>query len=244
MDIWILGLGYTGKHLWGSLNLLGYKVQACSTHSKYNTSILGNIGEIKTVQFLLSQSTPDRVISTIPPDPSHFELYRIWLSLGVKVLLLGSTGMYERTGPLLTETGKEKEESRVKLEREFLQAGGQVLRLSGIYGPGRNPVGWFKNRTPEDPIWEEEINLISVGDISRFIQEWILFPNNWKILILSDGALHSRREVVEYIMESKIPKERTTWKGTHIQSLLLPQYYPKFKLSNWLEEMDALKSRH
>lgn len=134
--LFIFGLGYSAKRIKRSLERIGWKVVAT-----------GRDGDIRFddesgVKAALARCT--HVLSSVPPagdsDPVLARyasaLRHAWLGY------LSSTGVYGDTGGAWVDEsapiGGGRRSARAECEAQWLAQGARVLRLPGIYGPGRN----------------------------------------------------------------------------------------------------------
>lgn len=136
MRLFVFGLGYTAKAIVDALD--DWTVEA--------TGADGTIafGDDDAVLGALSRAS--HVLSSVPPgqagDPV---LDRYGHLLGDKWLsYLSSTGVYGDTrGAWVDETaptGRGRRTARAASDHDWLARGARVLRLPGIYGPGRSPL--------------------------------------------------------------------------------------------------------
>jgi nucleoside-diphosphate-sugar epimerase len=153
-------------------------------------------------------------------DPARYrELYvegpvrvaeRLRWSGGAKVYLLGSTGVYgEDDGELITEDSPATPLHRngeVQLEAEAAVRGAVdaccVLRLSGLYGPGRTRLirqalrkrPWFK---PE--VWANQVQVEDVAGVIDFLIGEDRMP---ELLLVSDDRPALREEIFTWIRQA------------------------------------------
>ncbi|GAA4642029.1 SDR family oxidoreductase [Pontixanthobacter gangjinensis] len=141
--MFIFGLGYTASRLAEALREHGWRVDA--------TGSAGNVdfGDEEAVRGALSQAT--HVLSSVPPaggndpvlDRYAADLKHDWLGY------LSSTGVYgDAEGAWVDEsapTGGGRRKDRAICDRRWLEIGARVLRLPGIYGPGRSAFDRVKS---------------------------------------------------------------------------------------------------
>ena len=137
-DMFIFGLGYSAKVIKRSLESIGWRVVST-----------GRDGDIpfddeSAVRAALSVAT--HVLSSVPPsdkaDPVHENygdaLDHEWLGY------LSSSGVYGDTGGAWVDecapTGGGRRTARTACDSAWLERGARVLRLPGIYGPGRSAL--------------------------------------------------------------------------------------------------------
>ena len=135
--LFIFGLGYTAQRIAGLARAAGWQVDA--------TGSGGNIAfdDAASVRIALAQAT--HVLSSVPPvadgDPVlnayGAALRAPWLGY------LSSTGVYGDTGGAwVDETAQVhgRRAARNDADLAWQALGARVLRLPGIYGPGRSPL--------------------------------------------------------------------------------------------------------
>lgn len=134
-----------------------------------------------------------------------------WPKPWPRVLFTSSTGVYgQDNGEMVTEVSPAQPESfsgRVMLEAEsVLRASGLshvILRLSGIYGPGRDRIirqvregGWA-----EEPVRDEYLNRIHRDDAARAIIHLLTQTDEVGVFIGSDKEPALRSAVLEYVSQ-------------------------------------------
>lgn len=95
----------------------------------------------------LALADSSHVLSSVPPDGAGFdpvlENYGDALQ-GKHLVYLSSTGVYGDTGGAWVDesapTGTGRRTARAEADRLWLERGARVLRLPGIYGPGRSAL--------------------------------------------------------------------------------------------------------
>jgi hypothetical protein len=174
----ILGAGYTGKHLAGALAITSRPFFATSRDPASN---LSHLPADRRVRFDLEEP------STWPNIPVGADLIWCFPAAVLKqvqdlarkldgpprrIVVLGSTSSYdvghsqEYPPPWIDETAPiDLSKPRVQGE-EFLRksCGAIVLRVAGIYGPGRNPVDWVRQGRVSPS--RKYVNLIHVEDLA------------------------------------------------------------------------------
>lgn len=147
-----------------------------------------------------------RLLDILPPRP--------------RVLFVGSTGVWGRVDGMIvdetTPTRPDREAGRVLLEAEALLAGhprgpGTVLRLAGIYGPGRLPrlddVRAGRPIVADPDSW---LNLIHVDDAVRVIMAVADHPSPGPLYVVSDGHPLRRRDFYDRLA-TLVSAPRPTW---------------------------------
>ena len=136
--LFIFGLGYTAARIADAASARGWEV--ISTGSAGTLAFEDHGG----VRLALADS--DQVLSSVPPaadgDPV-LELYGDALA-DKPLTYLSSTGVYGDCGGAWvdesTATGSGRRTARSEADAEWLKRGARVLRLPGIYGPGRSAL--------------------------------------------------------------------------------------------------------
>ncbi|HTL62322.1 MAG TPA: hypothetical protein VL261_11805 [Nitrospira sp.] len=118
-----------------------------------------------------------------------------------RLLVLGSTSAYdaglsaEHPPPWLDETAPvDFSKPRVQGE-EFLrkECAATLLRIAGIYGPGRNPYQWI--RSGRVSLSEKYVNLIHVEDLAEICLAALRYGVPGAVYNVSDGIPRTWREI-------------------------------------------------
>lgn len=135
--IFIFGLGYAASHAATALARQGLDVISTG---RSGTLRFDDSGSVR-----LALADASHVLSSVPPDGTGNDpvLDRYGDALGGKRLVyLSSTGVYGDTrGAWVDESapiGTGRRTARSEADSRWLDRGAQVLRLPGIYGPGRS----------------------------------------------------------------------------------------------------------
>ena len=135
----IFGLGYSASHIARLLETRGWEVVSTGTDGTLSFEDEG------TVRLALSDST--HVLSSVPPggEGSDPVLEKYGDALGGKWLgYLSSTGVYgDADGAWVDESapiGTGRRTARSACDGQWLAKGAHVMRLPGIYGPGRSAI--------------------------------------------------------------------------------------------------------
>jgi nucleoside-diphosphate-sugar epimerase len=136
--MFIFGLGYTATRIAGALVADGWEVISTGSAGTLRFSDAAN------VRLALADSS--HVLSSVPPsadgDPV-LETYGAALS-GKWLGYLSSTGVYGDTGGAwvdeTAQIGSGRRAARAEADAAWLARGARVLRLPGIYGPGRSAL--------------------------------------------------------------------------------------------------------
>lgn len=140
MRLVILGLGYAARAIAARA---GGAVVAATTRDGRDGTL--RFDDMPAVRAALAGAT--HVLSSIPPDPARGDpvLPRYAASLsGRKLAYLSSTGVYGDTGGAWVDESapamRGRRAARNAADGAWLALGARVLRLPGIYGPGRSAL--------------------------------------------------------------------------------------------------------
>lgn len=167
----IIGCGYLGSHVAGILRQDGWKVTVTTTRTERAQTLAAAGFHVEVFDYRQADSfdrlvaerhdaalcatapgrdgDPETVFRTGPRTSAE----RLLANGAKRFVLVSSTGVYHQNdGSWVTEESlAEPQEPRYRLlrasEEDVLTRGGTVLRLGGLYGPGRSPVDWL--RRPE-----------------------------------------------------------------------------------------------
>jgi len=131
------------------------------------------------------------------------------------LVVLGSTSAYDAgithdyPPPWIDETAPlDLEKPRVQGE-EFLRAecGAIVLRVAGIYGPGRHPYEWIKNGRVG--LSDKYVNLIHVEDLAAICLAALAHGVSGTVYNVSDGMPRTWREIGRGLDGGQLPQPET-----------------------------------
>jgi nucleoside-diphosphate-sugar epimerase len=138
--LFIFGLGYTASRIAASLRARGWDVDA--------TGSAGNVDFADSSAVRAALAGCIHVLSSVPPDRASGKdpvlgLYSDDIS-GKRLAYLSSTGVYgDAKGAWVDEsapTGTGRRSARSGADAQWLAMEARVLRLPGIYGPGRSAL--------------------------------------------------------------------------------------------------------
>ncbi len=137
--IFIFGLGYTASRIATALEAVGWEVISTGRNG---TIAFDDSGAVR-----LALVDADQVLSSVPPGGEGIDpvLASYGADLGGKGLIyLSSTGVYGDCGGAWVDesapTGTGRRTARAEADAAWLERGARVLRLPGIYGPGRSAL--------------------------------------------------------------------------------------------------------
>ena len=179
-SLMILGAGYTGRVLFRQARAEGRIVFAASRAPETN---LRDIPPEQRLRFDFHDETTwgalpeqaDTVLTfpAVPPDTARAFGEQVVPRLR-RLVVLGATSAYDGSpqavrGEIVEETAPvDRSIARVQGE-EWLREryGAIVLRVAGIYGPGRNPLDWI--REGRVGYSHRYVNLIHIEDLAAII---------------------------------------------------------------------------
>jgi hypothetical protein len=204
----ILGTGYTGRRLYHQARGAGWKALTTSRTPDGHLSdispehrILFDLGRPETWR---SIPIPAHIIWCFPASP----LNRVQAFFAARpiesgrIIVMGSTSAYRTNCGLVTEqTPLNAHLPRVQGE-EYLRTrlGAIIIRLAGLYGPGRHVLDWMrKGRIRNTPKW---VNLLHVEDAAGICLRALERAQDGATYLASDGMPRTWAEIFS-IAESK-----------------------------------------
>ncbi len=197
----ILGAGYTGFRVYQQALEKGWQVFATSRNPQDQ---LRDISPEHRLQFDLTQAS---TWSTIP-DPAHllwcfpavpFNLVKEFMMTRTRqtgrLLVMGSTSAYVPEGhPITEDSPLQTDLPRVQTE-EYLRTtfGAVLIRLAGLYGPGRHVFDWIrKGKIQNTRKW---VNLLHVEDAAAICLQAIEQASDESTYLASDGCPRTWNEI-------------------------------------------------
>jgi nucleoside-diphosphate-sugar epimerase len=206
--ILILGAGYTGRHFYATAKGQGQKVLASSRDP---TKHLAYANLTDRIEFdLTRQATWKNIPSAADmvwcfPATPLVQVQAFAKTLGApprRFVVLGSTSAYavkndlkEYPPPWLDESAPiDLNKSRVQGE-EYLREhhGAIVLRVAGIYGPGRNPLDWIRQGRVGSS--RKYVNLVHAEDLAAICLLALEHGKPGEAYNVSDGQPHTWNEI-------------------------------------------------
>lgn len=136
--LFIFGLGYTAARFASAMAARGWEV--VSTGSA-GTLRFDDAGSVR-----MALADADQVLSSAPPSADGDPVLAAYgeALAGKPLTYLSSTGVYGDTGGAWVDesapTGTGRRTARAEADAEWLARGARVVRLPGIYGPGRSAL--------------------------------------------------------------------------------------------------------
>jgi hypothetical protein len=129
------------------------------------------------------------------------------------LIVLGSTSAYlvaetvaQSVATVTEESPLDMTQPRVQGEEWLRRQGATVLQLAGIFGPGREPVGWLKRGLIKDGA--KLVNLIHVDDIVVVIAHLLAHPRPGERINLANGEPLPWRELVaRFRRDGRLPAD-------------------------------------
>lgn len=206
----ILGSGYTARFV---LPLAERQYSLVLATSREPDQHLTHIQPNRRIQFDLTRQdswthipTDADLLWCFPAIPLKLveQFARTWAPGSRKLVVLGSTSAYITDGSIeypplwIDETAPlDLTQPRVGGE-EFLRthSGATILRVAGIYGPGRNPIDWIK-RGRVDPS-RKYVNLIHVEDLATICLAALERGAPGEAYNVSDGIPRTWKEICRF----------------------------------------------
>lgn len=201
----ILGAGYTGRVLYHQALEQGWIVYASSrtpeAHLPYVDPLARILFDLEQTSTWQNLPTPSHIVWCFPtlPGPMAAELAENLTNKGCRLLLLGSTSAYPPKAEDLTDERCEinKTLPRVQSEEHLREAyGAIVLRLAGLYGPGRHVLNWIRRgKIRNTPRY---VNLIHIEDVAALSLAALQQASPGSSYIVSDGTPRLWADICEY----------------------------------------------
>lgn len=256
MKIAIAGLGYTGKAIYQGLKYLHQENNSLFLFSR-NTKIddsqlLDFAGEFQSISSdswnAFFRTKYDKLLLTFSiHDLNQKTILKILRNAG-QCFLFSSTGIFKRINlenELIIDelTPKDENHKRYLNEKFWLENGGKIIYLSGIYGPERNPIDWIINGKVKKNY--RQLNLIHLNDIKNFTIN-ILIGQNYipAEMILSDGQIHTWNDIFNVAAEEgwikKFDLVRSSKENAICNSSLVQNFFPHLQFANFWHELKIL----
>jgi len=222
MKLFAFGLGYCARFF---ISRSGGSFEAIAGTARVPAKV-GEMASVETFSFGAERedsgleervAAADVVLVSVPPGTSADPvLARFGHRLATShrpqtIIYLSSVGVYgDRRGDWVDETmtptpASERSLARLQAERSWAAIGSErdkkvyILRLAGIYGPGRNALCSLKAGTARRIVKRGHVtNRIHVEDISRAIDASIAHKGQGGIFNVSDDAPAPPQDVIMY----------------------------------------------
>ena len=137
-------------------------------------------------------ATADRYLESLAPLRDYLPGLHVIYTSSTSVYGKGRTGVVTEESPVAPDTYSS--DAVVKAEAYFLRHGGRctVLRLGGLYGPGRDPVRFFR-RLPAIPDGDAPVNMVRLDGVLRAV-DLILETGETGIFNVCSGGHPTKRQ--------------------------------------------------
>ncbi len=192
--MFIFGLGYTASHFAAALQAQGWEIVSTGRDGTLSFDDAGSVA--------LALADASHVLSSAPPtadgDPV-LERYGDLLA-GKWLGYLSSTGVYGDTGGAWVDEsaaiGMGRRTARADADAAWLKLGARVLRLPGIYGPGRSPLERVRiSKAHRIDLPDQVFSRVHVGDIVSGVLAALSGPAG--AYNLADDAPAAQNAVIE-----------------------------------------------
>ncbi|EMJ97437.1 MULTISPECIES: hypothetical protein [unclassified Leptospira] len=246
----IFGLGYTGLRILNTLQK-DNTVLGVSRETKVEGSILLDLSDPAALENFRKENEGsgfDASLITFPVQKlaNRDQVFDTIFSISKTVWMFGSTSIYQRFSPDITEkTPLDPTHDRYETELRFLERGGRILRLSGIYGPDRNPANWARKGSVKKT--KRQLNLIHGDDISEAVRLLLSYSGNDlpSELILTDGQWHTWLEIFRFLEDhgkiQVVPEEKMDREDCFIDSGLIRKFLPGLQTKDFWGELEKLE---
>lgn len=227
-SIGLLGLGYVGQYLTQSSTI----AKILSRNSTWNGSSQCDLAIAQSTAIEAFLDGLDSVIVTIPAQhihPSNWEALRL---SGIPTVVCSTTSLYQRDGATICESSP-LDTGHVRFPQEQSLANwARLVRLSGIYGPGRNPRDWLANgRVIPNP---RQVNFIHIDDIKTILVAAATTPDWPATVNAADGQEHTWQQIADFLVANGLlsPQSSTSElnrQDVFIENNLLRQLLPQWQ---------------
>ena len=222
-NVSILGCGWLGKPLAVSLLKAGFVVKGSTT----SNSKIKELELLEIVPFLIDISEFEDfdaflaseilVIAITSKDIDAFKrlVLQIEISEIQKVIFISSTSVYPMSNSILSEESMTLDSTLTEIEDLFRRNDyfeTTILRFAGLFGPGRHPGNWFKNKT-KIPQPKGYINMIHQEDCIKIIHE-LINQNYWNDTLNACSNHHPTREKFYTNARKKLKREAPVFEET------------------------------
>ena len=200
----ILGGGYTGQVIFRRAMAEGWEVVCTSRHPQKH---LTDIPLRHRLEFDLTcpeswnaLPAPLHIIWCFPACPLTLvqEFMASRLDPPVRMIVLGSTSAYPSEGKVVTENHMPNVHLPRVQGEEYLRetAGAIVIRLAGLYGPGRNVLDWIRKGKIRNSA--RLVNLLHVEDAAGICLKALTHAPEGTTYLASDGTPRPWSEICTY----------------------------------------------
>ena len=167
-----------------------------------------------------------------------------------RIIVLGSTSAYKASGPdsdsLVDESAPVDHTLPRVIGEDYLrtQVGATVLRVAGIYGPGRNVLDWIRRGKVGSS--QRYVNLIHVDDLAAICLSMLQAGRAGETYNVSDGQPRRWRDICEVartrwgVMPIKIDSDERKGKRLSISKMTRDLHY-RFQYPDLYAALDAIE---
>ena len=249
-----MGAGYTGTFLYHQAVKQGWKTFATS---RFPDTHLSFVDPLSRIRFDLEQPNtwgnipnPAHIIWCFPAIPENVAstFAKGIANKGCRILLLGSTSAFPANPDELTDerTKLNMALHRVQSEEHLRKTyGAIILRLAGLYGPGRHVLNWIRRGKIKNT--DRYVNLIHVEDAAALCLAALDQAEPGSSYIVADGTPQRWSDICRYAATQwNIPiPEPTTPKdlGKRLSpQKILKEFNYKLKHPNLYEEVNKIEN--
>lgn len=206
------GFGYTARWLSTSLLSEGWTVYGTSRNPEKANEI-SQLGEKSTgllfnMEHSFTAPEASHLLISIPPDEQGCPAYRAIEASDVRplsMIYLSTTGVYgdHEGGWVFEDTPATPQSNRAKrrviAEQQWLSLGASIVRLPGIYGPGRSAFDRLRKGTARRIIKPGQVfSRIHVDDIAAGLRAIVDRKPRGEIFHLCDDEPAPPQDVIAY----------------------------------------------
>lgn len=244
MKIALFGYGFTAKLLVRAARQAGHGVFVVSREAAAGVDLAWDLGQWPPPAAMIGQGGWDVAVLTLPPQAIQPQFWPWVHMLAARRLLFGTTSIYQRLGDDIAEnTPLDPGHNRFVAESDFLAAGGEILRLSGLYGYERNPLYYIKTgRVGYEP---RQVNFVHGDDVARAVLAVLAEPPRASTFNLADGQKHTWCDIIERAVEfGYLTHDRTPWAlrrpSANVDPAKFLAAYPGFAFKDFWQELAEL----
>jgi nucleoside-diphosphate-sugar epimerase len=208
--LFVFGYGYSARRLARRLAPAGWKIVGTT-----RSGVAGNGQVARAVQWggegMLEPPQGAHWLVTLPPDADGCPAARAagpFAGQAASVTYLSTTGVYGDLGggwamewsPV--NPGSDRARARVTAEGQWLAATGgaaRILRLPGIYGPGRSPFERLRHGSATRVVKSGQVfSRVHVEDIARGLEAMLMRPEARGVFHLCDDTPAPPQDVTAF----------------------------------------------
>lgn len=227
MNLFVFGLGFSARHFSESERARFQVIRGTVTELHRAETIAAETGfamrafgpDTDDPQIAEDLADTDILLVSAPPGPGGDTALARYRDVIAKSRIrwigyLSTIGVYgdqdgawiDETTPATPKSARSRE--RLAVEEAWLALGRetgkavQVFRLSGIYGPGRNPIVKLRDKRTQRIVKPGQVfNRIHVADIAATLAASIGHPRNGAVYNVTDDEPAPPQTVIEYAAE-------------------------------------------